>query len=139
VFTVNCKVGRLIEIRVVTIEHANETKELRAAFLRAVEAASRRPAVIVADYRQLIILDPNAAEGFLENFRTGSSILVERSAIVLSPIRATLALQIERVVRDAHSTYRKVFRVGRRAEAWLGEVLTEPEQKRMCDFLAEVN
>jgi hypothetical protein len=46
-------------------------------------------------------------------------------------------MQLTRIVREANSDRRRVFRAARELAAWLGEVLDAPEHKRLLEFLAD--
>jgi hypothetical protein len=136
-FTVEHRVGRLIETRTAQLSSLDEIAQFGARF-RTIAATlpADRPVVIVGDYRGMRILSPDVAERFV-GMLTAANPRVERSAILCSPDHATALLQIERTVKQAGSASRRTFRDARELVAWLGEVLGAEERARAAAFLAE--
>jgi hypothetical protein len=134
--SVKCNVGRLVEIRMADLRSADEVTATRRAFADLLNRFGPRPVVIAADYRGINVLDPLAAEEFLKNFKYGHSTRVERSGLLIDPVRATFMLQVERLIRESDSAVRRSFRRAMDLEAWLSEVLSVEEQQRLHAFLA---
>ncbi len=134
-YTIERHAGRLIEVRQIapvplTLE---EVVSFRDALGRTIRAAAGA-VVLCADLRQATVFAPEAAQEMGALMRSNNPRL-ERSAIVLPGDRATMALQIERLVRSAGAASRRPFRNPSAAAEWLGEVLDEPERARLAEFL----
>jgi hypothetical protein len=133
--SVQCQVGRLVEIRVAEVRSPEDVVATRRLFAELLDRLGPRPVVIAADYRGLRVLDPAAAKEFLQNFKFGHSSRVERSGLLIDPERATFMMQVERLIRESESAVRKSFRRTAELEVWLSEVLTAEEQQRLRAFL----
>jgi hypothetical protein len=64
--------------------------------------------------------------------------LVERTAYLLSDSQQTLAMQVERIMREANNPVRRTFRRTDELLPWLNEVLTPAEAARAQAFLPSV-
>ena len=62
---------------------------------------------------------------------------LKRTALILPAHSAVLALQFERIIREAGNPARKTFRRAVDAQAWLSEVLRPAEQQSLAEFLSE--
>jgi hypothetical protein len=80
---------------------------------------------------------PSAVADRLSQLLAGASARVERTALLIGD-SAVFGLQVERVIRDANNTNRRVFRAPREMMAWLAEVLTPPEKARLERFVEEI-
>jgi hypothetical protein len=135
VYSIACKVGRFLEVRVVTLRTLADVRAYERELLRAFAVAGPRP-VGICDLRYVGIFPPDVADALVGTLARGGTSL-ERSALLLAPALPALALQIERIVREAGDPQRRTFRTPADATAWLGEVLTPPELARLETFLAE--
>ncbi len=135
VFYADCRVGRLIEARLFTMQSLSEASlfqdQMRAAFRRAGSGA-----LICADWRPANVMPPDVADRIAGTLRD-SRALIARSAILISRERATFNLQVERVVREAQNPVRRTFREMVPMLDWLGELMSPDEAKRAVTFLAE--
>lgn len=129
--------GRLLTLRfsgTVTVEEADASI---AAIRKFVVGAGGR-VVLCGDLRGLRVLAPHVAEKFVGLFRNDNPA-IQRSAMLLdddrTPGGATIALQLERMVREGGSPIRRTFRGAAPMLAWLGEVLSDGEKAIAASFL----
>jgi hypothetical protein len=66
-----------------------------------------------------------------------TNAVVERSAALAYSDSAVTVLQFLRLCRDSGNPNRRLFTESAPLITWLGEVLLEPERRRLVDFLAE--
>jgi hypothetical protein len=132
-FTVEVNRGRLIEARVQGIK--NEARALAySEALADVVRRSRERMILCADHRQVVVYSQPVADRLAELFAQMNQRL-ERIAVLVARSNATLSLQLERIVREAHNPSRRVFYDAAGADAFLGEVLSVPERARLGIFL----
>lgn len=133
-YTLTKRVGKLVEVRVVSPVTVEETlaftKEIRAL----VQPMERF--VAGADFSRVLIFTPEVFGAYVDCMQSLNE-KVERTAI-LTPHSATAELQLGRLVRDAGSARRRAFRSSTQVKLWLSEVLTIPEQIRLQEFLSGV-
>lgn len=129
------RVGRLVEGRVDDLRDGADARHYAEEFKR-VALAGPTPLVIIADYRKVKIFPP-AATDELRALMEAMNPHVERSSVLVAPEHATHALQVDRVVREAHLDTRRRFTDAASLLAWIGEVLTPAESERARAFLAE--
>ncbi len=134
-FTVDCKVGRLVEARLFQLQNAEEVAIFQAA-MRDVFRKAGPKSVVCADWRPAGVLAPDVAEGISSLLRVGNAFF-ERSAILLGQDQALFGMQVERVVREANNPARRTFRDPLKMRKWLAEVLDAEEVRRMNDFFRE--
>jgi hypothetical protein len=134
-FVVACRVGRLIEGRLVWLNETGDVERFQKAMLQAFAQAGRG-AVICADWRRAMTFSPQVGDAMLDLLRRGNRELA-RSGVLLSKTDATFGLQVERLFREAKNPNRRSFRVAEPMLTWLGEVLTPDERHRASTFLAE--
>lgn len=133
-FTVEHRVGRLLETRTAQLSSLGEVADFGARFREIAGKLGTQQVVICGDYRGMRIFSPDVAERFVAML-TAANPRVERSAILCSPDNATSLLQIERTVKQAANPSRRTFRDAGELTAWLGEVLTADERARVAAFL----
>lgn len=136
-FTIETRVGRLIEARVfrlVTRGDADAYSDALAVEVRR-HPGGRAP-VLVADHRPVPVYPQAAADRLIELFQDMNSRL-ERIAIIVAPTNATILLQLERIVREARFPNRRVFRAKELAVEHLGGALGPAELTRARAFLDE--
>jgi hypothetical protein len=131
---VEMRVGRLLEVRAslpIQLEEIPALTESIAAIFR------RAPARVVAilDARTYGLEPPEATEHFIETMKRDNA-RVERSAFVVEPHQSLLALQLDRMIRDAGNPDRRLFRGALAATAFLRPVLSAEESARLDAFLA---
>ncbi len=129
------RVGRLLETRFATPIDRAELEEFNRerAVARSQFSAER---VVVMDFRRASILPPELADTLVSVLHGPNPGLV-RNGVLVPTTGATVAMQLTRIVREANSDRRRVFRGVPELETWLGEVLDEPERQRLQRFLAE--
>jgi|SRR5579859_7098201 len=128
-------VGRLLEARFATPIDRTELEEFdrERAAMRLLFAEER---VVVMDFRRASILPPELADRLVDLLQRPSPGLL-RNGVLVPTTSPTVAMQLTRIVREGHSELRRVFRVARELEVWLGEVLESAERRRLKLFLAE--
>lgn len=134
-FTVEVRVGRLIEARIETLR----TEARAAAYTDAFSAVLQRspsnlPMILCADHRAVPVYSQAVTEKLASLFGA-MNLRLARVALLVSPANATLLMQLARIVREANNPDRRVFVVPMEAEAFLGEVLTTAERTRLARFL----
>jgi len=127
------RVGRLLESRFGPPMDVTELADFeRQRQVLRVRLADER--VVVMDFRAATVLPPEVADA-LVGLLTGPNPGLLRNGILLPSEGATVALQLQRIVREAHNDRRRVFRDRGQLEAWLSEVLDAGEQVRLQQFL----
>ena len=136
-FTIENRVGRLLEARVRGLRSSEEADvyslALGAEVLRV--PLHVRP-VLLADHRPVSIYPQAAADRLAELFLRMNARL-ERVAILVARSNATLALQLERIVREAKNPSRRVCYAPGEAEAHLAPIMEPQELARVRAFLEE--
>jgi hypothetical protein len=130
-FSMECKVGRLVEVRI--LEFATDDQPHLGRLAAAVIGQVQRRVVICSDCRKLKLMAPAAAEALSALFAQ-TNPKIERSAIITGS-HPTAALQLSRVVREADLDVRRAFPKRHAAETWLREVLDGREISRLTAFL----
>jgi hypothetical protein len=134
-FTVECKVGRLIEIRVTSLRTVADADRYSAALRGAYESAPGR-LVGCADLRESELFPPDVADKLVP-LLTSVNTKFERIATLLPHKGATFQMQVDRLVRAAENPSRRTFREPLEAHAWLSVLLTTEERRRLTEFLNE--
>jgi hypothetical protein len=132
-YSYECNVGRLVEVRfdeMVSIEDIDGV----GRDARRLMARNDTRYVCAVDMRRTRVLAPNVADALLEGLRPFNP-RVERTAVLVDGESPTLALQIERLHREAGDATRRTFDEPRFMRTWLGLVLTEAERARLAVFL----
>ena len=129
------RVGRLLEVRATLPICPEETPELIASFTSIFRDA---PPLVVAilDARSYGLEPPEAAAHFVDMMRRDNA-RIERSAFLIEPHQSLLALQLERLIREAGNPRRRLFRSPAAAAVFLDPVLSAAEYARLDLFLAE--
>jgi hypothetical protein len=133
-FSVDVKVGRLLEVRLVapvTVVDIDITRERLGLFFRTF------PGKLVAcgDFSRADVFLPDVATRVLETFKHDNP-KIERSGILVSA-SAIFSLQLERLVAQANNSARRCFREPFELKAFLGNLLTRDEHGRLAAFLGE--
>ncbi len=128
-----CRVGRLVEVRVESLETVEEVAQVEVRFSEVVSAVPAQ-VIVCGDYRNVRLFGPAVADRFMA-VMAGSNPRVERSAVLLPRPGGTASLQISRIVRETRYRSRRAFRELPPLEAWLGEVLDEAERARLREFV----
>src|SRR5262245_3007534 len=132
-FSVDLKVGRLLEIRLVgsTPVPADDVDRTRQ-WIRELFQKMSGKLVCIADLAQADVLPQDAATKLLEVFRADNP-RIERSGLLVSDA-SILSLQIERLVAQAGNPARRCFRDPFELKTFLGSVLEHEEHLRMAQF-----
>ena len=129
------RVGRLVETRFATpiepVELEAFDRERTRMRMQFIEER-----VVVMDFRRASILPPELADT-LVGLLHGPNPGLLRNGLLVPTASPTVAMQLTRIVREAKSDRRRVFRVVRELAAWLDEVLDRSESNRLSQFLAE--
>lgn len=133
-FTVENRVGGLIEARVLSLADANEARAYSLALAAAVKACPAERTYLCADHRAVAIY-PQVVADELSRLFVQMNTRLFRIAVVVSGTNATLTLQLGRIIREAKNPSRRLIDTHTEALAFLGEVFTEAELKRCQAFL----
>jgi hypothetical protein len=134
-FQINHKVGRLVEARVSALANVARANAYGEAFGPVLARASLNP-VLCADHRPVVIYSQPVADKLTELFTSLNSTW-GRVAIIVAPTNATLAMQLQRIVRESTNAERRVFFDPAEASRFLGEILDLAERARLRTFLDE--
>jgi hypothetical protein len=137
-YTLESRVGRVMEARVFRLQSPEEANIYAHAVAALVAKMPRTPApVLCADHRPVVIYPQEVADRLTQLFQDMNS-QIGRIAIIVARTNATLSLQLHRIVREAGYEHRRVFHAARDAHAHLASVLDPPEAERVRAFLAEI-
>lgn len=134
-YTVEARVGRLIEARVHRLSTAEDVDAYGMTIAELALRARVTP-VLCADHRPVAIYPPAVTDRLVEAFRPNNGRFA-RIAILVLPSNATLSMQLRRIAREARFEHRKVFAEASDAIAHLVPSLDEAEARRLREFLAE--
>ena len=136
--TAAIRVGRLLEIRAEAgYRTAADVDALCDVIEREVAKLGALPRhITVVDWRGCPVMSPEAVERIAQRIALMNT-RTERSAALASAEAPVAVLQFLRVIRDAGLPDRKLFFKSVELVAWLDEVLTPAESKRLAEFLAE--
>ena len=136
-YAIQNTVGRLLEARVFWLTTQRDVDDYsRDIGLNLMRMPREIRPVLCADHRPVGIYPQAAADRLIELFTQMNSRL-ERVAILVSRTNATLYMQLNRIVREASYTARRVVHTAEEAHAHLAPELAHAELARMRDFLAE--
>ena len=136
-YTVEARVGRLIEARVFLLETVDDVD----AYIRVLAAAVARLedgalGVLCADHRPAEIYTQAVTDRLVESFQIMNSRL-SRVAIITGVRKPTLYMQLRRITREAAYEARQVFQIPEPGLTHLGSALTPAERMRAAEFLAD--
>jgi hypothetical protein len=134
-FTVENRVGRLFEARVFRLATPADVEAYTSQFTLDILGHVNAP-VLCADHRPVAIYPPQIADLLVDLFNTMNSRWF-RVAIVVAQTNATLAMQLQRIVRESGNPSRRVFFDAEHAVDFLEGALSPPETARVAEFLAE--
>jgi hypothetical protein len=132
-FTVQRNVGKLFEARVFRLATLADLEQYSHAFARA---RSEGELVLCADHRPVAIYPPAVADRLVALFKV-MNVHWQRVAVLVARSNATLAMQLQRIVRESGNPSRRVFFDAADANRFLAEVLDEKERARLSAFLEE--
>jgi hypothetical protein len=129
------RVGRLAGVRVLSPVTEEEFNRFVPEVGRWVRSIPSR-VVFCSDLRGARVLTEAISTRIIDSMRQDNPKL-KCAALVLPSSSAVLALQFERIIREAGNPARRTFRRAADAQAWLAEALRPAEQVSLAEFLAE--
>jgi hypothetical protein len=132
-FSYECNVGRLVEVRFDETVSVADMQGMGTS-ARALMARSDQRYVCAVDMRKTRVLAPDVADAVLAGLRPFNQ-RVERTGVLVPGDSPTLALQIERLHREAGNATRRAFDEPRYLRAWLAALLDDEERARLDRFL----
>jgi len=133
-FSVEVKVGRLLEIRLVAPVTLQDIEQIQERLNQLFDQHGE--VVLVADYTRATVFSPEVAAAVLDVFKRGKG-RVARSAALVSQ-SAIFSLQVERLIAQAGNPMRRSFHDRFELKAFLGAALSHEEHIRLVQFLADV-
>jgi hypothetical protein len=130
-YTVQNPAGRLLAIRYVgalTLEEG----ERSIAEIRALFASAKTKLVLCGDLREVGVLPAALSDRFVAMFKQDNAKL-ERNGMLIG--NAIVALQIERMIREANSPVRRTLRDVEQLEQFLTPLLTPAEREALASFV----
>ena len=135
-YVIGHQVGKLVEVRIWGPTTPSEALEWDRELGAIVRLIPGRYACLL-DLHDAQVFPQPVADAFLATMRNDNARL-ERTAVLVGQ-SATLGFQIQRMIMEANLPRRKMFHTAGELEAWLGEVLSEPEKHRLHAVLVENN
>lgn len=132
--SVQIKQGKLCEVRILTPVTSAEVSSMIKSITSLVQARGSLRGIV--DLRGSTVLPDDLAEQ-IADFLQVDNPGIERAAFVAGTTSAVFNLQLDRVIRGGKSLRRRMFRERGLAEAWMSEILTPAENRRMREFLSE--
>jgi hypothetical protein len=133
-YTVEIRVGRLLEMRMESPLELEDVQRFKAVVSQRVLEATR-PLLCCTDLRHARIFSPDAAAELTGMMKLDNP-RVKRNAILVGE-SALFSMQIERMVREAGSQSRRTFRDQSEAQLWLREHLDAEERWRLAEFMLD--
>jgi hypothetical protein len=132
-WTIENNVGRLIEIRMQSLQTLAEVQQFWRSFGEVVNQLPAPSFVICTDVHQASVFPPDVADAMIAGMQRDNPRL-ERNGFLLGA-SAVFTLQVERMIREAHSPRCRSFREPIGLVHWLEEVLTGTESLALRRFL----
>ena len=128
--------GRLLEIRVAAgYRTVADVDDMIGMIAKNVATLSTDEGyAIAADWRAVHVMSPDTAARARE-MMAATNPRVTRSAVLTLPENPTTNLQAVRIIREAENPNRRHFTSTTEMHAWLSEVLTPEESRRLKTFL----
>lgn len=133
-FSVEIKVGRLAEVRLVVPISMQDIEGIRAGLSELFRQQTRR-IVFVTDMTRATIFTAREAMRVVEIFKADNP-RVEFSAFLLNH-GVSFHQQIERLISQAESSARRCFHHPDELKTFLSTALTREEQDRLAQFLSQ--
>jgi len=131
-YTVECSVGKLFEIRVQPPLSLEELQNFHPQVTR-IYARVAGQVVGCTDLRNARVFSPEVANMLMTIIRTESPRVL-RNAFLINE-GAVFSMQIARVLRTAGAPSRRAFLETDDAVSWLSETLSPTEIRRLGDFI----
>jgi hypothetical protein len=136
-YVIENRVGRLIEARVFVLRTREDVEEYsRDLGIQVMRIPRSIRPILCADHRPVSVYAQPVADRLVELF-VNMNVRLERVAVVVARSNATLAMQLQRIVREAGYSARRVVHDAEDAHSHLAPVLVPDELGRMRDFLHE--
>jgi hypothetical protein len=133
-YTIDNRVGRLIEIRVESPVTDEELSQFHDRIAKVIKPIKGQVATCTDLVGATVFLQPVAAR-WIEIIKQENPI-VERNAILVGE-GAVFSMQVERIIRQAGFKNRKAFLAPAALTTWLGEILSVRERARLEQFLQD--
>jgi hypothetical protein len=133
VYTLQNKIGRLIELRVESPMEIHDLHNFPVEATRAVSKHSK--VVVVTDLLGARVFTQNVADEIIHLIQHDGP-RVERNAFLVGE-SAVFSMQIERIIRESAAPGRRAFRTVPTLESWCKDVLSPAEMSRVVEFLNE--
>jgi hypothetical protein len=133
-YTIDNRVGRLIEIRVESPVTEEELSQFHDRIAKVIKPIKGQVATCTDLVGATVFLQPVAAR-WIEIIKQENPI-VERNAILVGE-GAVFSMQVERIIRQAGFKNRKAFLAPAALTTWLGEILSVRERARLEQFLQD--
>src|SRR5579871_6877326 len=130
-YSVQRMVGRLVEIRIwspVSIAEAARWTEDHNGLVDSIEG----PYVCFVDLVDATVFPQDVVHAYVSTMKGEERLLRTGTLLNASP---TFGMQILRMIREANHPARRAFRDPAELGAWLGEVLTAEERRRLDALL----
>jgi hypothetical protein len=121
------RAGRIVEIRILRLADLDDVERLNAEVFAAIERAGPR-ALIYADHRFASPVPRDVADALSRGMRQANRKILQ-TAILLDPANTTFNLQVERIVRCACNSARRLFSGRIELHAWMDGVMTDDERR----------
>jgi hypothetical protein len=132
-FQIHRHAGRLVEARISGLANVARVDAFGAAFKPILREIGDHP-ILCADHRRVAIYTQPVADRLVQLFASLKETWF-RVAIIVAPTNATLAMQLQRLVREVGNPARRVFFDAGGARDFLSEVLDPAERARLIAFL----
>jgi len=132
-YTLQNRVGRLVELRVESPMDLQDMRHFAADAARAV--AKHSAVIVVTDLLGARVFMQPIADAIMGVIRHDGP-KVERNAFLVGE-SAVFSMQIERIIRGSGVPGRRAFRSPSELEQWLEDALSRSEKARLPEFLAE--
>lgn len=132
-YTLECRVGRLFEIRVQPPLQIEELADFHPQMARIYARVPGGQIIGCTDLRNAHVFSPEVANRLMDIIRTESPH-VTRNAFLVGE-GAVFSMQIARVLRTAGVASRQAFLKYEDAISWLKEVLNPAETRRLREFI----
>ena len=131
-YSVRNEVGQLVEIRIWSPVSVEEAVGWGVEHDAAIDRV-RGPYVCFVDLVDATVFPPDAVDAYVATMRNETRLVRTGTLLPASP---TVALQIERMIRESGNRERRAFRNPEQLEGWLAQVLGPDEQLRLRTLCA---
>lgn len=132
-YSIAHKVGRILEIHIsspVSLDEVGRWARDHESTIARIEG----PYVCFVDLVDAMVFPQDVFEAYVRVMKNEPRLM--RTATLLPSESPTLAMQIQRMIREANHPNRRAFQDPNELEEWFGELLDESERRRLRDLLA---